>query len=585
MKKQLNIKTFWLSILSVMVLGISILLALGTIDEDNPFPEEQLEYLGDDVYRQTYTYGEELVQRIITGERDKNGRWWGPVKIIIFSPVLPLLTYVEEIYYMRDGLRHGQSILTYVDGTVEVDCYKMGNEVDCEKSTQDDTSDTSSFYVLSNKYPWYSFALNACGFDSNYVASYMDTLEIVLNSYEFEEAEFDDYYDDATNILEETPYDSIIVLNSFLTYIQGYEALKNAEFRLAVIDRHRSGSSSTYDIVKMYYPNYLLSLGEADVSDEDFKDFCNDVDDSLALYDPLDPEDPCLADSVDARLFEVLFSIAFPADTSSSSAKRLLKSTAYEDSDDDLRSIHLTASSVIKSFAMQSTSSEVGMVVLYSMLIYFNKGDIMRQSVREAWLKRNGIVSIPSLITVFSEAVSATSVSLQGYVFEDGGAEVTERGIEWATYYNPGTDDNILTTGTGTGQFTITVDGLTEGTTYYARTFATNSAGTAYGNCISFVAEEPSEIIEGKLVNCDFTVYPNPASTWATFSFQLESSESVLLSITDMKGQQVLYKSLGRLPRGRNQIQLDLSGLKDGMYTCVLTNGTTKATHNLIITH
>jgi hypothetical protein len=97
MKKQLNIKTFWLSILSVLVLGISILLALGTIDEDNPFPEEQLEYLGDDVYRQTYTYGEELVQRIITGERDKNGRWWGPVKIIIFSPALPLLTYVEEI--------------------------------------------------------------------------------------------------------------------------------------------------------------------------------------------------------------------------------------------------------------------------------------------------------------------------------------------------------------------------------------------------------------------------------------------------------------------------------------------------------
>ncbi len=583
MKKHLNIKTFWLSVLSVIVMGISILLALGTIDEDNPFPDKQMEDLGDGVYRETTAF--ENYQFITTGERDKNGRWWGPVKVIFFNTEYPLEISVEEIYYMKDGRRNGQSITTYVDGTVIVNCYKMGKKVDCEKSTQDDTSDTSSFYILSNKYPWYSFALNAYGFDSSYVASYMDTLEIVLNTYEFEEAEFDDYYDDATNILEETPYDSIIVLNSFLIMSQGYEALKDAEFRLAVIDRYRSGSSSTYDIVKMNYPNYLLSLGEADVSDEDFKDFCNDVDDSLALYDPLDPENPCLADSVDARLFEVLFSIAFPEDTSSSSAKRLLKNTAYEDSDDDLRSNYLTASSVIESFAMQSTSSEVGMVVLYSILIYFNKGDIMRQSVREAWFKRNGIVSIPSLVTVFSEAVSATSVSLQGDVFEDGGAEVTERGIAWATYYNPGTDDNILTSGTGTGQFTITINGLTEGTTYYARTFATNSAGTAYGNCISFVAAEPSGITEGELVDYDFIVYPNPASTSATFIFQLESSENIVLTITDIKGQQVFYKSLGYLSQGRNQIQLDLSGLKDGMYTCLLTNGTIKATHNLIITH
>jgi hypothetical protein len=36
--------------------------------------------------------------------------------------------------------------------------------------------------------------------------------------------------------------------------------------------------------------------------------------------------------------------------------------------------------------------------------------------------------------------------------------------------------------GTGTGTFTITLSNLNVATTYYVRSFATNSAGTAYGN-------------------------------------------------------------------------------------------------------
>jgi len=57
--------------------------------------------------------------------------------------------------------------------------------------------------ILQSVLPW---------FDSTYIESYLDTLEILLYSYEFEEAEFDSYYEDVLDVLGETPYDSIISL-------------------------------------------------------------------------------------------------------------------------------------------------------------------------------------------------------------------------------------------------------------------------------------------------------------------------------------------------------------------------------------
>jgi hypothetical protein len=174
-------------------------------------------------------------------------------------------------------------------------------------------------------------------------------------------------------------------------------------------------------------------------------------------------------------------------------------------------------------------------------------------------------------------------VTLQGYVIKDGGAAVTSRGITWATVYNPTTLDNSENSETGTGEFTVNLTGLTEGVTYYARTYATNSAGTAYGNCIVFVAASPTEIVDNKVFTQVFTIYPNPASAITTFGFRLESSESLVLTVLNMKGQRVYCHDLGMLPQGDNQINLNLSGLQDGMYNCQLTNGVTKVTRKLVI--
>ena len=169
-------------------------------------------------------------------------------------------------------------------------------------------------------------------------------------------------------------------------------------------------------------------------------------------------------------------------------------------------------------------------------------------------------------------------------MIEDGGATVTSRGIAWASFYNPTTNDNSESSGTGTGSFAVTLDGLTEGASYYARTYATNSAGTAYGNCIRFTASGAVSINDHEIFIRNFNVYPNPASALTTFSFQVESSESMVLTIVNLKGQVVYHNDLGSMPHGGYKIKLDLSDFQNGVYNCLLTsNGTTKVTRKLVI--
>ena len=93
----------------------------------------------------------------------------------------------------------------------------------------------------------------------------------------------------------------------------------------------------------------------------------------------------------------------------------------------------------------------------------------------------------PVITTAAVSAITQTTAASGGNVTSDGGAPVTAHGVCWSTITNPTIALSTKTTdGTGTGAFTSAITGLSANTIYYVSAYATNSAGTAYGNEVSF---------------------------------------------------------------------------------------------------
>jgi hypothetical protein len=82
--------------------------------------------------------------------------------------------------------------------------------------------------------------------------------------------------------------------------------------------------------------------------------------------------------------------------------------------------------------------------------------------------------------------ITSNSAKSGGNITADGGGTITARGVCWSTSHNPTIADNKTSDGTGTGTFTSNLTDLISNTTYFIRAYVTNSAGTSYGNELSF---------------------------------------------------------------------------------------------------
>lgn len=92
----------------------------------------------------------------------------------------------------------------------------------------------------------------------------------------------------------------------------------------------------------------------------------------------------------------------------------------------------------------------------------------------------------PTLNTTTIGSITQTTATSGGNITDAGGLTITARGVCWSTSANPTISNSHTTNGTGTGAFSSSLTGLTSGTTYYVRAYATNSVGTAYGSQTSF---------------------------------------------------------------------------------------------------
>jgi uncharacterized protein (TIGR02145 family) len=96
---------------------------------------------------------------------------------------------------------------------------------------------------------------------------------------------------------------------------------------------------------------------------------------------------------------------------------------------------------------------------------------------------------VPVLTTYEVREITTTTAICGGFITDNGGADVTSRGVCWSTGQNPTISGNKTTDGTGISSFISSISDLTPNTNYYLRAYASNRAGTGYGNEISFTTE------------------------------------------------------------------------------------------------
>jgi uncharacterized protein (TIGR02145 family) len=101
------------------------------------------------------------------------------------------------------------------------------------------------------------------------------------------------------------------------------------------------------------------------------------------------------------------------------------------------------------------------------------------------------VPTTPSLTTTTLSSITSVSVATGGSVVNNGGAPITARGVVWDTLTNPLVTKNRSINGSLNNIFLDTIRGLAGSRVYYVRSYATNSAGTAYGNELTFTTLTP----------------------------------------------------------------------------------------------
>lgn len=116
---------------------------------------------------------------------------------------------------------------------------------------------------------------------------------------------------------------------------------------------------------------------------------------------------------------------------------------------------------------------------------------------------------LPIVTTATVSDFTATNATSGGTVTSDGGASITARGICWSKTINPTTTNSKTTDSTGIGSFTSNLMGLMGNTTYFVRAYAINSAGTGYGNEVSFKTAPINQVCGNDSITFQVDNYDN----------------------------------------------------------------------------
>ncbi|MBY9082447.1 S-layer homology domain-containing protein [Paenibacillus sp. HN-1] len=156
-----------------------------------------------------------------------------------------------------------------------------------------------------------------------------------------------------------------------------------------------------------------------------------------------------------------------------------------------------------------AVSSNNGVVAFSNNGMQWSTTSLSSASLRAAFFKdntfficsRDGVykrvpASRPLIVTGAATDITSDSAVIEAEVTSVGSDPVTERGVVYGTVPEPTTSDAKAVAGLSAeaGTFSAALNGLDGNTVYYARAYAVNEVGVAYGAEISFTTLEPNRI-------------------------------------------------------------------------------------------
>jgi uncharacterized protein (TIGR02145 family) len=167
---------------------------------------------------------------------------------------------------------------------------------------------------------------------------------------------------------------------------------------------------------------------------------------------------------------------------------------------------------------------------------------------------------LPTIYTTELTNITSTTAASGGYVSNSGGATITARGVCWSTSTNPTIANSQTSNGTGVGGYISNLTGLSPNTLYFVRAYATNSAGTGYGNERSFTTLCANPVT----VSVSITTSANPVCAGSSVTFTATPTNG---------GSSPVYQwKVNGINVGSNSSAYTFTPLNNDVVTCVLTS-------------
>ncbi|MBS1760145.1 MAG: lamin tail domain-containing protein [Bacteroidetes bacterium] len=178
-----------------------------------------------------------------------------------------------------------------------------------------------------------------------------------------------------------------------------------------------------------------------------------------------------------------------------------------------------------------------------------------------------GVNTLATVITGSSSNINNNAATLAGSIANNGCSSVTAYGIELSGIngFVGGTGTKYPSGNIATGSFSVNLNNLVQGTTYYYKAYATNNGGTSYGLQQSFTVAS---------IGSGFMVYPSPAQKGAAVRVAKDNLKPGFYGVLfyNSEGQLVYQYNMNIQSNFINQSITLPSALVSGMYRVTLVN-------------